>query len=150
MSALLSIKPTYAEAILSGTKKWEFRRRKFVETPDKIYIYCTSPVRKVVGFFEPGEIISGSSEKIWRRCGKESAISRREFYKYSSSGVIHAIKISRVEKLEIPIELDLFGKSRPPQSFYYVDVHCFSFKLRKFFRFVFIKKLISKLESQKR
>ena len=140
MSALLSIKPTYAEAILSGIKKWEFRRRKFMEKPDRVYIYCTSPVRRVVGFFEPGEIISGSSKEIWRKCGKDGAISRKEFFKYSNSGTIHAIKILRVEKLEIPMKLNLLGKNKAPQSFCYINVGQFQFKLRKFFYFLYMFK----------
>jgi len=150
MNALLSINPMYAEAILSGTKKWEFRRRKFMEKPDRVYIYCTSPVRRVVGFFEPGEIISGSSEEIWTKCGKEGAISRKEFFKYSNSETIHAIKILRVEKLETPIGLNLFGKNKPPQSFCYINVSQFQFKLRKFFYLVFLFKRFRPLYTNNR
>jgi predicted transcriptional regulator len=146
MNALLSIKPRYAEAILSGEKKWEFRRRGFKETPEKIFIYCTNPIKKVVGFFEVGDVIYGSSEEIWKKCRRKGTISREEFFRYSSGAkVIYAIKISSVKKFKCPIELNSFRKSRSPQSFYYIEgTHNFHSKHRKFF-FHIVKRLISKL-----
>ena len=48
-SILLSIKPEYVEKILKGEKRYEFRRKLCQKEVDKIYIYETSPVKKVVG-----------------------------------------------------------------------------------------------------
>ena len=45
-SILLSINPEYAEKIMDGSKKFEFRKRKCKRRVDKIIIYSTSPVKK--------------------------------------------------------------------------------------------------------
>ena len=151
MNALLSIKPRYAEAILTGTKKWEFRTRRFQRTPDKVFIYCSTPVRKVVGVFETGKIISGSPNKIWKMCGKEGTISKKEFFEYFNYKIVYAIQISRAKKLDVPIELNSLGKSRPPQSFYYIDdIQNLGVKREKFFIFNFIKKSILGLAIRRR
>lgn len=53
MDVLLSIKPRFAEAILDGRKKYEFRKNKFSEKDiNCVYIYSTSPIRKIVGIFK--------------------------------------------------------------------------------------------------
>jgi len=53
MKVLLSIKPKYAEMILSGEKKYEFRRAIFKKPGiSKVVIYASSPVSKVIGEFE--------------------------------------------------------------------------------------------------
>ena len=39
MTALLSIKPEFAEAIFDGTKKFEFRKVKFKKNVNKIKVY---------------------------------------------------------------------------------------------------------------
>jgi len=45
---LLSVKPEYAEKILDGKKKYEFRRAIFKRNDiEKIYIYSSSPIRIV-------------------------------------------------------------------------------------------------------
>ncbi|MDD8572078.1 ASCH domain-containing protein, partial [Escherichia coli] len=50
MKVLLSIKPEYAESILSGKKKYEFRKNIFRnKNVDTIVIYATMPVGKVIG-----------------------------------------------------------------------------------------------------
>jgi len=46
---LLSIKPQYAEMIIEGTKKYEFRTRKCRDDIRKIIFYATAPQSQVVG-----------------------------------------------------------------------------------------------------
>ena len=46
MNVLLSIKPKYVDLILNGEKKYEFRRKIFRNETNKVYVYCTSPVKK--------------------------------------------------------------------------------------------------------
>ncbi|MBC7219347.1 MAG: ASCH domain-containing protein [Hadesarchaea archaeon] len=121
MNVLLSIEPRFAEAILSGTKKWEFRSKKFRIRPKKVYIYCTKPVQRVVGFFEAGKIISGPPSEIWEICGAESGISYDEFICRFKHEKIYAIEILKVRKFVSPIELNKLGISTPPQSFTYFD-----------------------------
>jgi predicted transcriptional regulator len=63
--ALLSIRPEYAEAILNGTKRVEFRRTRFSRDVSFIVIYATQPVGKVVGWFEV-DGIETSTPGEWR------------------------------------------------------------------------------------
>ena len=52
MKILLSIKPEFAEKILDGTKKFEFRRRVHTRPEVKsVIIYATMPVGRVIGEF---------------------------------------------------------------------------------------------------
>ncbi|HDT8147195.1 TPA: hypothetical protein RD696_002696, partial [Enterococcus faecalis] len=46
---LLSIHPKFVDKIMTGEKKFEFRRVIAKRNPNKIIIYSTSPVCKVIG-----------------------------------------------------------------------------------------------------
>jgi len=50
MRVLLSIKPKFADRIMAGSKKFEFRKVIFRQPAiDEIVIYSSSPVKKIVG-----------------------------------------------------------------------------------------------------
>ncbi len=67
MNVLLSIKPKYAEAIIAGKKLFEFRRSIFKQNDiDRVYLYATNPVSKVVGSFKVGKIISEEPTLLWK------------------------------------------------------------------------------------
>ena len=63
---LIPIKPEYVDKILSGNKKYEYRKIKPKRKVDKMIIYSTYPIMKVVGEVE---VIDIRSEE--RRVGKE-------------------------------------------------------------------------------
>ena len=108
-SVILSIKPIYAQAIMSGSKKVEFRKKIFKRQVDKIFVYSSSPEKKIIGFFTIKEIIENSPEKLWE-----------EFNEDSETGF--SIKISEVEKFENGIEpSDFFENFCAPQSFIYLE-----------------------------
>ena len=46
---ILPIKPVFAEKILSGEKKYEYRKRLCIKEINKIYIYATVPVKMIIG-----------------------------------------------------------------------------------------------------
>jgi len=53
MNVLLSVKPKYAEEIISGRKKYEFRKSIFKrEDIKKMYIYSSSPVKKIIAIVD--------------------------------------------------------------------------------------------------
>ncbi|HDU3828587.1 TPA: ASCH domain-containing protein, partial [Klebsiella pneumoniae subsp. pneumoniae] len=63
MKVLLSIKPEFAEKILDGTKRFEFRKGIFKNQEISIVvIYATMPLGKVVGQFQIETILSGEPE----------------------------------------------------------------------------------------
>ena len=57
---LMSINPEHVENILSGEKRYEFRKTRCKEHVDTILIYSTSPVMKIVGEVEVKGIIKDS------------------------------------------------------------------------------------------
>jgi predicted transcriptional regulator len=124
MSILLSIKPKYADKIVEGKKRYEFRKTKLDKTRvNYAYIYSTSPVKKIIGKIIIDDILEGNPKEIWDLCSKYSGISEDEYYKYfSDSKKAYALSIKHFEPLKKEIdpyiELDNFI---PPQSFYYIN-----------------------------
>lgn len=121
---LLSVKPQFAEAILSGEKKYEFRRVIFSRpNVTTVVVYASSPVCKVVGEFSLAEILSLRLEALWRLTKHAGGIERSFFYDYfSGRSTGHALKVKEARRYQSPLCLraDL-GMARPPQSFAYLD-----------------------------
>ena len=64
--ALLSIHPQYAEAILNGEKKVEFRKAGFSKDVTHVVIYATKPIGAVVGVFETDGSVVQSPRELWQ------------------------------------------------------------------------------------
>jgi len=64
---LLSINPNHVENILNGTKRYEFRKKVCKRHVDKILIYSTTPIMKVVGEAEVEEVLVDNPEAIWKK-----------------------------------------------------------------------------------
>ncbi len=125
MNVLLSVKPKYAKKIVEGKKKYEFRRAIFKkQNIEKVYIYSSSPVSKIVAVFEIEKILKDSPEKIWTLCQDYAGISEKDFFDYfKNSNVAFAIEIEKIEVLEEPIDpFNEFTNFKPPQSFCYFDI----------------------------
>ena len=120
---LLSVKPRFAEAILDGTKTFEFRRALFRRRDiDTVVLYASSPTCKILGEFTIEDVLSLEVEELWTATRHGGAIDRAYFDNYfvgCSDG--HAIKIGKACRYKTPLCLraDL-GISTPPQSFRYV------------------------------
>lgn len=83
--ALISIRPTHAEAILAGEKTVELRRRiPTIDLGTRLWIYATQPVRAVVGSAVVDEVIEGSPAQIWERYMDKIAVDRCEYDEYFS------------------------------------------------------------------
>ncbi len=125
MDVLLSVKPKYANEIISGRKKYEFRKSIFKrENIEKIYIYSSSPVKKIIAIVDIDGILSDSPQELWEQCHEDAGISEREFFSYfKNSDTGYAIKISNVQEFPIPIDpYHLDEDFRPPQSFCYLPM----------------------------
>jgi type I restriction enzyme S subunit len=122
MNVLLSVKPEYANKIVEGKKKYEFRRSIFRRKDiEKVYIYSSSPISKIIASFEIENILKDSPEMIWKQCQKNGGISKKDFFKYfKDSDSAYAIKIGDIESFQEPIDpYDIIEDFKPPQSFYY-------------------------------
>lgn len=121
MNMLMSIKPCYAEKILSGEKTIEFRKRKF-KPVDRIYIYETSPVKMVVGYFKYYDVLVKNPLLIWRDNWQRAGMHFKEFEKYYfNSDHAVAILIECVNIFDKPISINEFDGGVAPQSFRYTD-----------------------------
>lgn len=130
MKVLLSIKPEYAEKILQGTKRFEFRKSIFKNRDVKtVVIYATMPVGKVVGEFDFEEVLSDSPSVIWSETKKYSGISESFFNSYFlGRKTAHAIKVAAVRRYRNPMALSSFCPgSSAPQSYRYLKEGCASF-----------------------
>jgi len=124
MNVLLSIRPIYADAILSGVKKYEFRRTIFKRKDiERVYIYSNSVVKKIVGSFEIENVLEGTPQEIWDTCHEYGGISKNDFFRYfEGSKRAFGIKIKNVKRFSRPINpYSAIDNFTPPQSFYYVD-----------------------------
>lgn len=118
---LISINPEHVENIFNGTKKYEYRKIKCKQEVDKIIIYSTAPVMKVVGEAKIEEILEDSPEKIWNITEKDSGINRKFFNKYyENREKAVAYKLTNIMKYDLPKELSHYGIKSAPQSFIYV------------------------------
>lgn len=121
MNVILSIKPVFADAILSGEKKVEFRKTLFKKNVDKVFIYSTSPVKKITGYFTYNDIVKNSPQKLWEQFGELGFINEIDFFKYFKNRETgFSICIDSIN--EFPKGIDPFEKLDsfvPPQSFRY-------------------------------
>ena len=118
---LLSINPVHVENILAGTKQYEFRKIKCKEKVDKIIIYSTSPIMKVVGEAEVLDVLVSSPDNVWDETSEHSGITKGffdEYYQNRDRAV--AYHLGNVRKYEKPKELSEFGIKFAPQSFVYL------------------------------
>ena len=124
MNVILSIRPTFCKMIFSGQKKYEYRKRVFTcSGVDKVYVYATKPICKIVGFFTIDEAIEDTKTNIWAQTHIGGGISKEYFDAYfKNCNMAHAIKICQVVKLDNPIDPKSVIKDfHAPQNFMYVD-----------------------------
>lgn len=118
---LLSINPEHVANIMSGSKKYEFRKVRCKENVEKILIYATSPIMKVVGEVDVLDIIEEDPDKVWKQTAEFSGISRKFFDKYfENKEKAIAYQLGKVRKYKSPKRLIDLGISFAPQSFIYI------------------------------
>lgn len=128
MDAILSIKPQFVEEIISGRKRFEFRKKNFKKRVRKVYIYSTSPVCRIVGEFLLGNILEGKPDIIWALTCNSAGITREYFDKYyGNRDIAYALEIRSFKSYIDPINpYSILEGFSPPQSFCYVrqDLFC--------------------------
>ena len=123
MNVLLSIRPKYIEEIIKGNKRYEFRKSIFKKDVDKVWIYATSPTKKIVGTFVIGEITKDTPDNLWNKFNGLSGLTEQEFFDYFS-GIKEgfAIELKSLKLFKVPIDPKVvFPDFIPPQSFHYFD-----------------------------
>lgn len=124
MNVLLSIKPKYVESIMKGDKRYEFRKVIFKNWDiEKVYIYSTAPVKKVVGAFIIGDIIEDHPNRLWEQFREFSGLNDIEFFSYFNGNKKgFAIEIENLEVFTNPVDpREIIPDFAAPQSFCYLD-----------------------------
>lgn len=122
---VLSIRPTFIERILNGTKTIELRRRFPESLPPAVLVllYSTAPVQALVGWGLLDRVVRLPLPILWRRFGSAASVTRDEFDAYfHGTDVGCALSLKQVRQLPKPIQLtDLKRRFdfSPPQSYCY-------------------------------
>ena len=120
---LISIKPEYVENIFNGSKKYEYRKIRWKQDIDKIIIYSTYPIMKVVGEAKVEKILEDSPDRIWEKTKKYSGIDLNFYQKYfKDRSKAIAYKLTNIKKYDSPKELSSYGIKAAPQSFVYIQI----------------------------
>ena len=122
MLVILSIKPKYADAILSREKTVEFRKVGFPNKADTVIIYSSNHIARIIGWFKIRNIVTLDPENAWKRYQKQGAIPKDEFDKYyKGAKKAVCIEIGPIHKIKPPIDpYKNIEHFIPPQSFRYM------------------------------
>ena len=120
---LMPINPEYVDEILSGNKKYEYRKIKAKRDKiDKMIIYSTSPIMKVVAEVDIVDILEDYPQKIWEQTKKDSGITKEFYVKYyKNREKAIAYKLGNIKVYDKPKKLCDIGINYVPQSFVYMD-----------------------------
>lgn len=144
---ILSIKPKHAGNILASNKKYEFRKSiwKSNKNIKKSYIYATSPVKKITGYFTIKRIFKGTPDILWEFFKEGSGISEKEFFNYfNSHSVGHAIEIDKILQFHKPLDpKELDPDFNAPQNFAYITSYN-----ERLLNNLFLSSIISSFENQ--
>ena len=120
---LLSIKPIYAEKIQSGKKIVEFRRKCFGSSVKRVYVYSSSPVNRIIGYFTIFNIEKSNPDYLWEKYGYYGWITREDFNKYFDNAEVgYAIVIKKFFPFKnAPSIKDVFGDNfSVPQNYRFI------------------------------
>ena len=121
--AIISLKPRYAELILSGDKTVELRNRIVRLQPGTlVWIYATRPMACIVGIAEVGAVVHAGPSEIWRRFGSDICVDRNGFESYIANRKrVSALVLASVKRLGDFVTLDRIRRSvqafQPPRFY---------------------------------
>ncbi|MEM6398147.1 MAG: ASCH domain-containing protein [Bacteroidota bacterium] len=127
---VISIRPEYMKLILAGEKSIELRKCKPSLPKDDILValYCTAPVKAVVGFCLLDELIEDSPSSLWGRFSELVGVDKKtyqDYYNNNSKAV--GLKLDSVYQLEKELSLDKIREEvpnfAPPQTYKYYNLN---------------------------
>ena len=119
---ILSIHPNHIDKILSGEKRYEYRKR-IPQDINYIIVYATAPTKKVVAIIEIDMVIKDTPQNIWDVTQSESGVSNEFFMNYFNGvSTAYAIKFRNIYRLSTPIDITAIdGVKSAPQAYQYVN-----------------------------
>lgn len=119
---IISINPEHVNNIINGSKKFEYRTKVAKSDINKLIIYETMPIKKVVAEVEIVEVLMLSPDDLWEETKEFSGITKTFFDQYfDNRKVAYAYKLGKIKVYDQPLELQDFGLKTAPQSFAYVN-----------------------------
>lgn len=119
---ILPIAPGYIEKILSGEKRYEYRKKLCKNNISRIYLYATAPIKGIVGEAQVIDKLENSIEGLWNLTSQYSGVDVDFFYKYfSGCSKAYAYKLGKVKKYANKIPLNSIGINYTIQSFKYIN-----------------------------
>jgi predicted transcriptional regulator len=127
-TALLTVRPRFATALIDGTKTVEIRRRRaHLRRGEVCLLYASSPTRAIVGAIRVAGVDTAPPYALWLRWGHRTGLSRPEFDGYLDGRAEGcAILVDAILALEQAIPLSELRRRRPsfsvPQSYRFLPV----------------------------
>lgn len=123
-NVLLSIKPEYADAILNGKKKREYRRVAPKRgTPMRLVLYVTDPIQAALGEAWCLRVREGSPEILAEETARFTPHDREDILDYfGDRDTGYALSISNYRRFENPLPRSSFEAIGlpPAQNFRYM------------------------------
>lgn len=122
-NVLMSIKPQYAEAIAKGKKIIEFRKKPIAKSVKRVYVYATSPIKRIIGYFDIENIVCDTPSSLWNSFSEYGCIPRNKYDEYyNGKDCAYGILIKQFHAFdEYKDPKILYDTFRAPQSFRYID-----------------------------
>ena len=118
---LMSIKPEYVDKIFSGEKKYEYRKRMCKEKIDRIIVYSSFPIQKVVGELIIKRVLYDKKSKIWNKTNRYGGITKTKYDKYfENCNYAVAYEIEKAILYNKQKDLKDFNVKMAPQSYVYI------------------------------
>jgi len=135
---LLSLKPRYADLVFQRLKTAELRKRFIPSLENRdVFVYVSSPERRLRGGFRVGHVWHGTPEEVWNQVSKIAMVDKRDFdVYYAGQEIAYALQIRSVWEYVNPASLETLRNRFPdfvvPQSWRYVRLEeCRSFRNMK-------------------
>ena len=118
---LMSIKPIYVNKIFALEKKYEYRKTLCKQQINKIIVYSTNPIKKVVGELIIKQVLYDKKEIIWNKTNKYSGVTKDKYDNYfNNCDYAVAYEIEKVIVYDKPKELKDYNIKKAPQSYIYI------------------------------
>ena len=119
--ALMAIRPEFADQILEGVKRVEFRKRALAADVTQVVVYASAPISAIVGAFSVRSQTTKHPSALWASYSEVGGISRAAYAQYFEGCECGtAIEVGQVWRASSPIALGSAGVGRAPQSFQYL------------------------------
>lgn len=123
-NVLISIKPEYADKIIKGTKKVEFRKSCFGSQVKRVFVYSSHPTKRIVGYFSIEGVEKLKINKLWAKYHQVGGIEKSDFFRYygeKEEGIAIIIKEVFPYRYGLCLQ-DVFGNDySAPQNYRYID-----------------------------